>query len=112
MKFEEALKAMRDGKKVRLKDCGSSVSIGLYDGNIYWFSKGNHGSSPAMLSSNAIMLEEWEIFNESSIEKIVELLNNAKSLISLHIDISVNDHPVEDIIYGIDQAIRLLQENE
>ena len=61
MNFEEALKAMRDGKKVRMKHWGISCSIGLEDGKIYWYSDEKRGYFTATISSKAITSDEWGI---------------------------------------------------
>ena len=57
MKFEEALKAMREGKKVRRKTWGKYCYIWIY-GDIV-----NQNFNSVNLSS-AILSEDWEVIED------------------------------------------------
>ncbi len=59
MKFEDALAAMREGKKVKLPDWCSPIEIKTTH-TIVWCH--DNGEVP-FIGDNAMMREDWEIYN-------------------------------------------------
>lgn len=57
MKFEDALKAMRDGKRVRRREWPSEHYIHAVDNSAVW-----HGG--ALYSGGSVLHEDWEIVRE------------------------------------------------
>jgi hypothetical protein len=82
MKFEDALKALRDGKKIRLSH---------WRNDHYW-EIGAHGSienedGESLFNANWLMSEEWEVVEETTmpckIDWKKEILDTNSTLITL-----------------------------
>lgn len=65
MKFEKALKAMREGKKVREKCWHPWEAMWMYHGKLFWY------DSPKLykeevndISAYLILADDWEVINE------------------------------------------------
>lgn len=68
MKFEEAMKCMREGKKVKEKD--STIYYSIEDGRIYITLKNHleevHTEQAIVINWNNIMSEDWEMFEDDN----------------------------------------------
>ena len=85
IQFEEALKAMKDGKSIRLSQWKEDVYISIQtpDNNSkmtapYMYVTSRNGKAPWIPTQIEIMSNQWEICKDSKIQKLLHTLHRRK----------------------------------
>lgn len=108
MTFEEALKAMKDGKKVRRKSWLNKSYIYFSDGNFLT----DFGDILVSFDIKEVTSDDWEVRKEEiPLEETVQLLTKARLFFLLQEDLIVALTPSEKIAEGIGRAINILESN-